>query len=100
MEKDQRSHGLTPAVKTAEFPPSSISSSSSSVVAFPAVVDTEAKGDSPAQETHTQWWDFSTVNSLISSCRAMRPLLLSRKSTWASLYLVITSTNFLARMAC
>lgn len=29
---------LTPAVKTAELPPSSISSSSSSVVAFPAVV--------------------------------------------------------------
>lgn len=39
-------------------------------------------------------------NSLISSCRAIRPLLLSLKSTWASLYFVITSTNFLARIAC
>lgn len=38
--------------------------------------------------------------SLISSCRAIRPLLLSLKSSWASLYFVITSTNFLARMPC
>lgn len=30
----------------------------------------------------------------------MRPLLLSLKSTWASLYLVITSTNFLDSTAC
>lgn len=42
----------------------------------------------------------SLCNSLISSCRAIRPLLLSLKSTWASLYFVITSTNFLARIAC
>lgn len=39
-------------------------------------------------------------NSLISSWRAIRPLLLSLKSICASLYFVITSTNFLARIAC
>lgn len=39
-------------------------------------------------------------HSLISSCLWIRPLLLSLKSTWASLYLVITSTNFLDRTAC
>lgn len=39
-------------------------------------------------------------HSLISSCLWMRPLLRSLKSTWASLYLVITSTNFLDSTAC
>ena len=39
-------------------------------------------------------------NLLISSCLWMRPLLLSLKSTWASLYFVITSTNFLDSTAC
>lgn len=43
MANEHCFHGLTPAVKTAEFPPSNISSSSSSVVAFPAVVDTKQK---------------------------------------------------------
>lgn len=47
MENAQRFHGLTPAVKTAEFPPSNISSSSSSVVVFPAVVDTIHKVTHP-----------------------------------------------------
>lgn len=92
---------LTPAEKTAALPPSSISSSSSSVVAFPAV-----------NKNHEQTFFFcgSAIKtsivfvirsySLISSCRAIRPLLLSLKSSWASLYFVITSTNFLARMPC
>lgn len=39
-------------------------------------------------------------HALISSCRWIRPLLRSRKSTWASLYLVITSTNFRERTEC
>lgn len=39
-------------------------------------------------------------NVLISNCLWIRPLLLSLKSTWASLYFVITSTNFLDSTAC
>lgn len=38
--------------------------------------------------------------TLISSCLWMRPLLLSLKSTCASLYFVITSTNFRDKTAC
>lgn len=47
-----------------------------------------------------RFYKIMSCNSLISSCLAIRPLLLSLKSTCASLYFVITSTNFLARMAC
>ena len=39
-------------------------------------------------------------HALISSCRWIRPLLRSRKSTCASLYLVITSTNLRERTEC
>lgn len=39
-------------------------------------------------------------HSLISSCRWILPLLLSRKDTWVSLYCVMTSTNFLDRTVC
>lgn len=42
----------------------------------------------------------SLKHVLISSCRWIRPLLRSRKSTCASLYLVMTSTNFRERTEC
>lgn len=53
MANEHCFHGLTPAVKTAEFPPSNISSSSSSVVAFPAKVDTNKKSLPRTGDNHT-----------------------------------------------
>lgn len=43
---------------------------------------------------------FFFSHLLISSCRWILPLLLSRKDTWVSLYWVMTSTNFLDRTVC
>lgn len=40
------------------------------------------------------------VHSLISSWRCMRPLLRSRNRVWASLYSVMTSTNFRDSTEC
>lgn len=89
MEKDQRSHGLTPAVKTAEFPPSSISSSSSSVVALPAVVDTKQKVTHPhRRHTHSggtsllsTHWSPAAGQCVLCSCPGSR---LGPRCTWSS----------------
>lgn len=45
-------------------------------------------------------WDLGLGHALISSWRWIRPLLRSRKSTCASLYLVMTSTNLRDRTEC
>lgn len=98
----------TPAVNTAALPLSNISSSSSSVVAFPAEARRRGAqrqnswGEHHGRPSRSFIWQCRgrDYRSLISSCLWMRPLLLSLKSTWASLYLVITSTNFLDSTAC
>lgn len=98
----------TPAVNTAALPLSNISSSSSSVVAFPAEARRRGAqrqnswGEHHRRPLRSFIWQGRgrDYRSLISSCLWMRPLLLSLKSTWASLYLVITSTNFLDSTAC
>lgn len=51
-----------------------------------------------AQAPPTPHWGLG--HALISSCRWIRPLLRSRKSTCASLYLVMTSTNLRDRTEC
>lgn len=81
-------HGLTPAVKTAEFPPSNISSSSSSVVAFPAVVDTKQKVPHPPRK-HSQsggtllatHWSPAAEQCVLCSCPGSR---LGPRCTWSS----------------
>lgn len=72
MQNHTKMNILTPCVNTAEFPCSSISSSSSSVVARP----------------------------VISSCRCILLLHLSRQSVCVRLYSVITSTNLRDKVEC